>query len=108
MTAEEVYFYNRDNLQEVVAKHPEYTKVYFTSSEEDGKVTIGLSKHSGDELYFVSNKEYETPESYLKRDKRTAEKTAPAEKKAGEGTWKMTDSVKKVGQQNLFSFLKKK
>ncbi|ELA42364.1 uncharacterized protein VICG_00462 [Vittaforma corneae ATCC 50505] len=106
MEDEDTYFYNRDNLQDILKEHPEYIKVYFKATSNGDKTTLSLSKNSGDQLYLVSNRDYDDLKKYLR--KRTIEEH-PAKKK--NDTFLIAENkpeiAKKPKQQNLFSFIKK-
>jgi len=97
----QVYFNNIHNLEDVLKEHPEYTRVYFKTSTNNGRLVIGLDKHSGDELYLVSNKDYNDLDMYL----RSVEYEVPKKKEAEREP--KVDLVKKTKQQDLFSFFKK-
>lgn len=110
MEKEVVYFYNMHDLENVLKEHPNYTKVYFKAVKEDGKLVLSLSKHAGDQLYLVSNKDYDDLEMYLKGVKtEVTEKITPrAEKISIPKELRTVDEpVKKHKCQDLFSFIKK-
>lgn len=105
MEGEHTYFYNKDNLQDILKEHPEYIKVYFKITRRDGKVVLSLSRDSGDQLYLASNKDHDDLRRYLgkrvieEHPAKTKSEISIAENKPG--------IVKKPKQQNLFSFIKK-
>lgn len=95
-----MHFKSEGKLEDIIKEHPEYTKVYFKTVNADGKIYLSLSKGSGDELYFVSNKEYEDPKLYLRKQaveapKKNRHEVSPVE------------MAKKTKQPNLFNFFKK-
>ncbi len=103
MDDELTYFYNRDNLQDILEKHPEYTKVYFKITNANGKMLLSLCRDTGDELYLVSNKRYDDLNLYLRKRM----EIQPVKKKVEEVKTQTMDNIKKPKQQTLFGFIKK-
>lgn len=104
MEDELIYFFNRDNLDEIIKKHPEYTKVYFTMKNKNGKAHLSLSRNIGDQLYLVSNRDYQDVNLYLKKENEAAiakKKTEEVEKANKQ------NPSKKAKQQSLFGFINK-
>lgn len=108
---EKTFFRNTSDIQKIAEENPEYTKIYINRFNNDGKLSLSLSKEHGDELYIVSNKDHEDLKLYFKNEnidsisKKLDNKTNI--KKVQSETSK-DPIIKKAKQNNLFSFITKK
>ncbi|KAM0681210.1 hypothetical protein GINT2_000406 [Glugoides intestinalis] len=104
MTDERVYFFNRDNLDDIIKEHPKYTKVYFRMKNENGKAHLSLSRDSGDQIYLVSNCDHQDLNLYLKK---ATEVAIVQKKNINPEEANKENPSKKAKQQSLFGFINK-
>lgn len=92
------------DLDEILKKHPEYTRIYLDLVNKGDKLVLKLSKGEGKELYMVSNMNHDNLEDYLKKENKIEE---VHESSIQEKTDNNSNQNKRFKQQSLFNFIKK-
>jgi len=96
------------SLADEALAHPEYTRVFYNVTKEDGVSNVTLSFDHGQSLYILSNRRYQDMKKYFCIKGRSAcSKMAAASCSISKSSMEDAATPKKLKQNNLLFFFKK-